>query len=189
MTQLNKSTFLNFTTGRRVELILQSEIAECGLAFLAMVASYHVHQLDMPAMRKRFPANLKGMNLQQFVELADSLSLASRALQCSADEIHKQQTPCILHWDMNHFVVITKVSGKGNVARFALLALQLRYTKNKQKSLNSIDSQHESIEEIANTLRIPNTIKWLAIKVNRHQQHIEQVLILTEKKFYHYSMI
>ncbi|MDO6428087.1 tRNA nucleotidyltransferase [Thalassotalea sp. 1_MG-2023] len=69
--------------------------------------------------------------------------------------------------------------------RFALLALQLRYTKNKQKSLNSIDSQHESIasiEEIANTLRIPNTIKWLAIKVNRHQQHVEQMLTLTEKK-------
>jgi ATP-binding cassette subfamily B protein RaxB len=31
---------------------------------MAMVASFHGHQLDMPAMRKNFSANLKGMSLQ-----------------------------------------------------------------------------------------------------------------------------
>ncbi|WP_367278496.1 cysteine peptidase family C39 domain-containing protein, partial [uncultured Pseudoalteromonas sp.] len=96
---------LNFSFVKSVPLILQSEIAECGLASMAMVASYHGHQLDMPAMRKRFSANLKGMNLQQLIELGDSLGLASRALQCPLEEVHKLQTPCILHWDMNLFVV------------------------------------------------------------------------------------
>lgn len=111
---------LNFTIPRSVPLILQSEIAECGLASMAMLACYHGHQLDMPAMRKRFSANLKGMNLQQLIELGDSLELASRALKCSLEEVHKLQTPCILHWDMNHFVVLTKVSGKGTSAKFAI---------------------------------------------------------------------
>jgi len=55
---------LNFSVLKSVPLILQSEIAECGLASIAMVACYHGHKLDMPAMRKRFSANLKGMNLQ-----------------------------------------------------------------------------------------------------------------------------
>jgi ATP-binding cassette subfamily B protein RaxB len=44
-----------------------------------MVASYYGHKLDMPAIRKRFSANLKGMNLKQLIELGDSLGLASRA--------------------------------------------------------------------------------------------------------------
>ncbi|WP_083602125.1 hypothetical protein [Thalassotalea sp. PP2-459] len=69
--------------------------------------------------------------------------------------------------------------------RFALLAQQLRYTKNKLPSLNSIDSEHEniaSIEDIANTLRIPNHIKWLATKLLAHQQHVEHVLTLADKK-------
>ncbi|WP_440876483.1 peptidase domain-containing ABC transporter [Thalassotalea sp. PLHSN55] len=105
---------LKFSSSKTVPLILQSEIAECGLASLAMVASFHGHQLDMPAMRKRFSANLKGMSLQQLIELGDSLGLASRALQCPIDEAHKLATPCILHWDLNHFVVLTKVSGKGS---------------------------------------------------------------------------
>nr|WP_269844010.1 peptidase domain-containing ABC transporter [Colwellia chukchiensis] len=101
-------------------LVLQSEIAECGLASMAMVASFHGHQLDMPAMRKRFSANLKGMNLQQLIELGDNLGLASRALQCPIDEVHKLATPCILHWDLNHFVVLTKVSGKGKASKYSI---------------------------------------------------------------------
>jgi len=108
-------TNLNFSLFKSVPLILQSEIAECGLASLAMVASFHGHQLDMAAMCKRFSANLKGMNLQQVIELGDSLGLASRALQCPIEGAHKLATPCILHWNMNHFVGLTKVSGKGKV--------------------------------------------------------------------------
>ncbi|WP_275419487.1 peptidase domain-containing ABC transporter [Pseudoalteromonas sp. MMG024] len=120
MSSSSKQQFLNFSTVNSVPLIIQSEIAECGLASMAMIASYYGHQLDMPAMRKRLSAELKGMNLQQLIELGDSLRLASRALQCPIDEVHKLQTPCILHWDMNHFVVLTKVSGKGAKAKFAI---------------------------------------------------------------------
>ena len=111
---------LNFSLSKSTPIILQSEIAECGLASMAMIASFHGHQLDMPAMRKRFSANLKGMNLQQLIELGDNLGFASRALQCPIDEVHKLATPCILHWDLNHFVVLTKVSGKGKLAKFSI---------------------------------------------------------------------
>ncbi|ASP46536.1 peptidase domain-containing ABC transporter [Cognaticolwellia beringensis] len=109
-TDVNK---LSFSFDKAIPIILQSELGECGLAAMAMVASYHGHQLDMPAMRKRFSANLKGMNLQQIIDLGDSLGLASRALQCPVEDVEKLALPCILHWDLNHFVVLTKVSGKG----------------------------------------------------------------------------
>jgi ATP-binding cassette subfamily B protein RaxB len=111
---------IRFSNSKFTPLILQSEITECGLATLAMVATYYGHQLDLPAMRKRFSANLKGMNLQQLIELADNLGLANRALQCPVNEVHKLQTPCILHWDMNHFVVLTKASGKGKNAKYLI---------------------------------------------------------------------
>lgn len=106
----NTEQLLEFSSAKRVPLILQAEVAECGLASMAMVASYYGHQLDMPAMRKRFSANLKGMNLQQLIELGDSLGLASRALQCPVEDVPKLALPCILHWDMNHFVVLTKIT-------------------------------------------------------------------------------
>lgn len=111
---------LEFTVNRNVPVVLQAEIAECGLASIAMVAGYYGYQLDMAAMRKRFSANSKGMNLQQLIEVGDSLHLASRALQCPIDEVHKLAMPCILHWDMNHFVVLTQVSGKGTKSTFSI---------------------------------------------------------------------
>ena len=109
---------LKFSLAKSVPLILQAEIAECGLAAMAMVASYHGHKLDMSAIRKHYSSSLKGMNLQHLIELGDSLGLASRALQCPIEDVHKLATPCVLHWDMNHFVVLTKVSGKGKAAKF-----------------------------------------------------------------------
>ncbi len=68
---MGNKKFLNFYFSKSVNIILQSEVAGCGLASLAMVASFYGHKLDMPAMHKRFSANLKGVNLQQLIELSD----------------------------------------------------------------------------------------------------------------------
>lgn len=108
----NPIELLEFSSSKRVPLILQAEIAECGLASMAMIASYYGHKLDMAAMRKRFSANLKGMNLQQLMDVGDVLGLSSRALKCPLEDIGKLSLPCILHWDMNHFVVLTNASSK-----------------------------------------------------------------------------
>ncbi|WP_394203873.1 peptidase domain-containing ABC transporter [Shewanella waksmanii] len=111
--QASAISLLEFSGKKRVPLILQAEMAECGLACMAMVASFHGHKLDMAALRKRFTANLKGMNLQQLIELADNVGLASRALKCPIEDIGKLSLPCVLHWDMNHFVVLTGVTKRG----------------------------------------------------------------------------
>ncbi|MCL1142744.1 peptidase domain-containing ABC transporter [Shewanella gaetbuli] len=104
---------LEFSGNKRVPLILQAEMAECGLASIAMVASFYGHKLDMVALRKRFSADLKGMNLQQMIAISDSIGLASRALKCPIEEVGKLAIPCVLHWDMNHFVVLTGVTKSG----------------------------------------------------------------------------
>ncbi len=54
---------------------------------MAMVASFNGHKFDMSVMRKRFNAIFKGINLQQHIELAISLGLASPALPCPIDEV------------------------------------------------------------------------------------------------------
>jgi len=106
----HSSELLNFSHLKSVPMILQAEVAECGLAVLAMISSYFGHVLDLQAIRAKFSANLKGLNLQQLMNYADKLGLASRPLQCPMEEIHHLKLPCVLHWDMNHFVVLTKIS-------------------------------------------------------------------------------
>lgn len=106
---------LYFGWSRRLPMIRQSEAAECGLACLAMIAGYYGHHIDLPTLRRKFSLSLKGMRLQQLIEMAQTLGLACRPLRLEIDELSRLQTPCILHWDMDHFVVLRKV-GKRSVS-------------------------------------------------------------------------
>ncbi|BCO26313.1 toxin RTX-I translocation ATP-binding protein [Rhodoferax lithotrophicus] len=94
--------------------ILQSESSECALASLAMVANAHGLQLDLFDLRRRFPVSLKGATLQQLISHAGALNFSSRPLRLEIDELAQLALPCILHWDLNHFVVLKKV-GRGHV--------------------------------------------------------------------------
>ena len=94
--------------------ILQSESNECALASLAMVANAHGLQLDLFDLRLRFPVSLKGATLQQLISHAGSLNFSSRPLRLEIDELAQLALPCILHWDLNHFVVLKKV-GRGHI--------------------------------------------------------------------------
>ena len=55
----------------RVPVILQSEAPECGIACLAMVASYHGHRTDLSAMRVRLSPSLKGVTLKHIAQIAE----------------------------------------------------------------------------------------------------------------------
>lgn len=100
---------LNFGWGRQLPLIRQSEAGECGLACLAMLAGYYGHHADLPSLRRRFSTSLKGVTLAQLIAMAQSFGMSSRPLRFELDELLQLQTPCILHWDLNHFVVLREV--------------------------------------------------------------------------------
>jgi len=95
--------------GARVPMILQTEAAECGLACLAMVASALGHRVDLPTLRQRFSLSTQGVTMADLVRMADALQLQSRALRAELEHLEQLQQPCVLHWDMNHFVVLVAV--------------------------------------------------------------------------------
>jgi ATP-binding cassette, subfamily B, bacterial CvaB/MchF/RaxB len=98
--------------GRRTPVILQSEAPECGIACLAMVASYHGHLTDLSAMRMRLSPSLKGVTMKHISQTAEAMGLAARGVQVALESLGKLQLPAVLHWDMNHFVVLTEVTRK-----------------------------------------------------------------------------
>lgn len=95
-----------FWTRRRVELQLQTEAAECGLACVAMVAGYWGQHWSVPALRRRFAISLRGLSLRDLVNMAESLGLQSRPLKVPLEQLHALQRPAVMHWDFNHFVVL-----------------------------------------------------------------------------------
>src|SRR5690606_23281750 len=89
--------------------VLQAEAAECGLASLAMVSAAHGLVVTLPELRQRFPLSLKGARLDQLIRIAQQLGFSTRPLRLELEELGQLRLPCILHWDLNHFVVLSKV--------------------------------------------------------------------------------
>lgn len=101
---------LSFGLTRRTKIILQTESSECGLACLAMIAGYHGYYTDLFTLRQKYPISQKGATLQRIVAIANSIDLTTRPVRLDLEELNKLRLPCILHWNMNHFVVLTSVS-------------------------------------------------------------------------------
>ncbi len=106
---------LRLGAGRRLPVFLQTEAAECGLASLGMVACFHGHRIDLAGLRRRFTVSLKGATLAYLMQAAGQLDFAPRPLRLELDELPQLRTPCILHWDLNHFVVLKSADARGAV--------------------------------------------------------------------------
>jgi len=103
---------LDFGGGRRLSSILQTEAAECGIACLAMVAAYHGHRIDLNTLRRRHPVSLNGVTLRGLMQVASQMQLACRPLRFEFGGLRQLNLPAIVHWDMNHFVVLKQVTSK-----------------------------------------------------------------------------
>ena len=99
--QLNKKA--------RVPVVLQSEAAECGLACLNMIAQFYGDKRDLTVLRQQLCVSLRGATLKDVMHIATSMGFQTRALKIEMDDLSSLTCPAILHWNMNHFVVLTGV--------------------------------------------------------------------------------
>jgi len=100
---------LKFSRGNRLPVIVQTEMAECGLSCLAMIACYYGFETDLSSLRRRFTISSHGAGLKHVMEMATRLHFAPRALRVDTEDLPNVQLPCVLHWSMNHFVVLKSI--------------------------------------------------------------------------------
>jgi ATP-binding cassette, subfamily B, bacterial CvaB/MchF/RaxB len=106
---------LGLFTRHRTPVVLQTEAAECGLACIAMLAGRYGHKVDLATIRRQCNISLKGATLRDLIRTASLVKLDTRALRVEIDQLDELQLPCVLHWDHNHFVVLTAVKRHGVV--------------------------------------------------------------------------
>ncbi len=94
---------------KRLPMIFQAESSECALACLAMVADYHGLKTTLIELRERYAISMKGATLRDVVELANHIRLTSRPVRCEIAGLQKLQLPALLHWNGDHFVVLSRI--------------------------------------------------------------------------------
>lgn len=97
---------------RKVPHIMQAQHSECGVACLAMIAAYHGLKVDLHKLRGAGLVSEQGASLRQLTDYATLMSLNSRAVKLEPAQLHELSLPAILHWDMQHFVVLSRVSSR-----------------------------------------------------------------------------
>ena len=103
---------LTFWQGSRLPMIHQTEAAECGLACMAMVAGFYGYKANLNELRQKFSLSIEGCTLLDLMNFAERLQLTSRPLRIELEDLPALKLPCILHWDLNHFVVLKAVHAK-----------------------------------------------------------------------------
>lgn len=112
---------MEWSWGSRIEPVLQSEAAECGIACLTMVGRHYGHRIDLATVRRRAGISIKGATLTDLIRVAADIGLSSRPLRLELDELAELRLPAVLHWEMNHFVVIESLrNGKATILDPAL---------------------------------------------------------------------
>jgi len=101
-------SLLEFVSAKRMPVIVQAEAAERGLACLAMIQGYYGYETDLPSLRRRFSISNHGVSHKALMDIATKIELTPRALKADPVDLDQIVLPCIVHWGLNHFVVLKK---------------------------------------------------------------------------------
>jgi len=74
-----------------------------------MVAGHYGHEVGLHTLRNQASLSSRGTNLKDLVEVARDLRLIARPLRLKLHEFDRLRLPAILHWRMNHFVVLVNI--------------------------------------------------------------------------------
>lgn len=97
----------------KVPVVMQLEILECGAASLAMVMAYYGKWIPLEQVRSDCAVSRDGSNAKNIYLAAKSYGFDVTAYRKSPEKLRDSgQFPCIIHWNMNHFVVLNGFRGR-----------------------------------------------------------------------------
>ena len=95
----------------RVPVIMQLEALECGAAALAMVMAYYGKWIPLEQVRRDCGVSRNGSNAKNMMVAARGYGFEAQGYRCETESLADSITlPCIIHWNFNHFVVLTGIS-------------------------------------------------------------------------------
>lgn len=90
----------------RSRVVMQRTQSECGLACLVMVAQRLGIETELFRLRQEQEVGSQGLSMADLLKVASSLGVVGRALKLDLGDLSAVKLPAILHFDMNHYVVL-----------------------------------------------------------------------------------
>ncbi|HEY2746044.1 MAG TPA: cysteine peptidase family C39 domain-containing protein, partial [Polyangia bacterium] len=94
---------------RRIPLVHQLTLTECGAACLAMVLGYHGKAVRLDEVRTVMGVGRDGSTARAILDAAGWYGLRGRGVKLELDELGYLPAGSILHWEFAHFVVFQRI--------------------------------------------------------------------------------
>ncbi len=96
----------------KVPVIMQLEALECGAAALAMVMAYYDKWVPLEQVRVDCGVSRDGSKARNIYLAAEHYGFNVKAYKMTPKALQEEgEFPCIIHWNMNHFVVLNGFKG------------------------------------------------------------------------------
>jgi ATP-binding cassette subfamily B protein len=103
---------------------------DCGPTCLKMIAGYHGKLYPLQQLRRLCKITRQGVSLAGIMEAAEEIGLKTLSTELPVSLlIQKAPTPCILHWDKHHFVVLSEISDSHAMVADPAIGKIIRYKR------------------------------------------------------------
>lgn len=92
---------------------------QCGVACLTMICHALGKPIPWEYLDRLCTPTKEGVSFKTLSDAAQSIGLKTMAGRVALSQMSSVPTPCILHWDQNHFVVLYGISKNGTTFRIA----------------------------------------------------------------------
>lgn len=171
---------LKFKKTYPLPMIQQDQVAECAHACIAMICHYHGQYTGLSNLRQQFPPSAQGCTLRQLRDIFSQLGFVTRAVRVSLMDLKHLKTPALLHWNMNHFVVLKKIRGKKAIIHDPALGVRHCDKTLLNESFTGIALEINRDAPIPNNRKTERlSIRHFSALLTKRYQHFSLLLLLS----------
>jgi len=97
----------------------QLDAMDCGPTCLRMIAKYYGQSYSLQQLRNLSYTTREGISMLSLSDAAENLGFRTRGVRITWEQLKDEVSfPCIVHWNQNHFVVVTSITSRSKFSIF-----------------------------------------------------------------------